>query len=94
MPVKIRRHLLNVVGGSQEQEAKKRGRQRGDAGLQEGYCMCERKTKRLGISDEVGFTRALTSRTGDHIQFFKSPYSLPNCKRGVFHTYPSMFLSW
>lgn len=73
---------------------KERGRQRGDAGLQEGYCMCERKTKHLRISDGVGFTKALTSRTGDHIQFCNSPYSLPNFKRGVFHTYPSMFLSW
>lgn len=49
MPVKIIHHLLNVVGGSQEQNAKKEG----DREVMQ-VCrkeMCERKTKHLRILD-------------------------------------------
>lgn len=76
MPVKIIHHLLNVVGGSQEQKAKKEG----DGEVMQVYRkdMCERKTKRLCISGR-GRSGLQQSRTGDHIQMWNSLSFLSTC---------------
>lgn len=78
MPVKIIHHLLNVVGGSQEREAKKkkRGRRRGDAGLQAGIRVRERQSVYAYQTQAgVGRTEALTSRAGDRTQLCNLLYS-------------------